>query len=88
MALETMNPPEDRVENAISCLLNDTRPLKKTLSADRLMSFKEVCQALSISKSSLRRIIDAGELRRVQLSKRRIGFRVVDVNEFVSSRCS
>ena len=78
--------PEERVERALACLLSKTGNERPEIPVDRVLSFREVCEVLSLSKSGLRRIINAGELAPVRLSERRIGFRIQDVNAFVQSR--
>lgn len=78
--------PEERVERALACLLSKAGRERPEIPVDRVLSFREVCNVLSLSKSGLRRIINAGELTPLRLSERRIGFRVQDVNAFVQSR--
>jgi len=78
--------PEERVERALACLLSENGCELPEVPVDRVLSFREVCDVLSLSKSGLRRIINTGELVPVRLSERRIGFRVQDVNAFVRSR--
>jgi len=78
--------PKNRVENAITCLLHDIPPDDGRSFVERILSFKEVCQTLSLSKSGLRRIMAAGELKPIWLSPRRMGFRQKEVNSFVASR--
>ena len=78
--------PEERVERALACLLSKTGYERPEVPVDRVLSFREACEVLSLSKSGLRRIINAGELIPLRLSERRIGFRVQDVNAFVRSR--
>jgi len=84
--ISSLGFPEDRVEKAISCLMNGRHLDEETSGVDRILSFKEVCLTLSISKSGLRRLVDAHEIRPIRLSKRRIGFRARDVNAFIASR--
>ena len=78
--------PEERVERALACLLSKTGCDRPEVPVERVLSFREVCRVLSLSKSGLRRIINTGELKPIRLSERRIGFRVQDVNTFVQSR--
>ena len=78
--------PEERVERALACLLSKNGEALPEVPVERVLSFREVCKVLSLSKSGLRRIINAGELTPVRLSERRIGFRVQDVNAFVETR--
>jgi len=76
--------PRDRVDQAVACLL-DQAPSVTSVSC-RVLSFRETCETLSLSKSGLRRIMAAGELVPLRLSERRIGFRVSDVTAFIESR--
>lgn len=78
--------PKDRVERAVACLLAKEHLPARSIPVERVLSFKETCEALALSKSSLRRIINTGEINPIRLSKRRIGFRVQDVNAFIGSR--
>jgi predicted DNA-binding transcriptional regulator AlpA len=78
--------PEERVNKAIACLLGVETAEDSFGSLDRVLSFRQACQALSISKSGLRRIINAGELTPIRLSQRRIGFRTQDIKAFVANR--
>jgi len=79
--------PEDRVESAVSCLMGADGTDVHAVVPDHILSLKDTCRTLSLSKSSLRRLMNAGEIRAIHLSKRRIGFRARDVNAFVESRC-
>ena len=76
--------PADRVDMAVSCLLGDERRSEGRVS--RLMSFQEVQHLLGISKSGLRRLVGAGGLAPVDLTKHRIGFIADDVDAFIKSR--
>jgi predicted DNA-binding transcriptional regulator AlpA len=78
--------PPERVDRAVSCLLAKSPALTSPLPVDRVLSFRETCQMLSLSKSGLRRIMNTGTLKPIRLSERRIGFRADDINTFVRSR--
>ncbi len=79
--------PEERIDKAVACLLG-VQALESSDSIERVLSFKETCQILSISKSGLRRLINAGEITPIRLSQRRIGFRTQDINDFVVSKAA
>ena len=74
----------DRVERAVGCLL--AREPAPDGSIGRVLSFKEVQHLLGISKSGLRRIMGAGQLTPIEITKRRIGFLADDVSEFIQGR--
>ena len=76
--------PPDRVERAVACLLaSGSTPAG---SIGRVLSFKEVQYLLGISKSGLRRIMAAGALTPIEITKRRIGFLADNVSEFIQGR--
>ncbi|OVE73994.1 hypothetical protein BVX94_02035 [bacterium B17] len=79
--IESMGFPRNRVDVAVSCLVSEECPV-----VDDILSFNDVCRRLSLSKSGLRRIINAGELTPIHLTQRRIGFRTQDVARFIESR--
>ena len=58
-----------------------TRPTEVPLP--QLLTSKEVEGILKTSKSSLRRMIDAGDIPRVQLQEKQLRFRVEDVREYI-----
>lgn len=78
--------PADRVDRALFCLLNDGSEIRNESRVRRLLSFQEVQRTLGISKSGLRRIVEAGYLAPVDLTKHRIGFIADDVDAFIMSR--
>jgi len=78
--------PRERVDRAVACLLDQPRDPKNARPVDQVLSFKETCQMLSLSKSGLRRIMAAGELQPIWLSQRRMGFRMKEVSAFITSR--
>ena len=53
---------------------------------DRVLSCRESCIVLSISKATLYRLTNAGQLRKVRLSACRVGWRSVDLAKFVEDR--
>lgn len=74
----------ERAEKAVSVLLAEPEA-ERNYERKRILSVKDVCQTLSISKSSLRRLMDSGKLRAIQISQYRIGFRPRDIDAFVDS---
>ena len=78
--------PKARVEQAILCLIHGDLPAVTDWSRSRILSAKATCATLSISKTSLYRLINDGELTPIRLSARRIGFATEDVDAFVSRR--
>jgi len=50
-----------------------------------LFNAKEACCFLGISKSTLRRLSDANELKKIQVSERRVAWRKQDLEIFVAS---
>jgi predicted DNA-binding transcriptional regulator AlpA len=80
--------PEERVDKAITCLLGVQTPGNCCDSIERVLSFKETCKVLSISKSGLRRLVNAGEITPIRLSQRRIGFSTQEINAFVAHKAA
>jgi excisionase family DNA binding protein len=78
--------PKARVDQAILCLIHGAPPALSDQVRSRVLSTKATCATLSISKTSLYRLIDDGELTPIRLSSRRIGFAAEDVDAFVSRR--
>jgi predicted DNA-binding transcriptional regulator AlpA len=75
--------PPDRVEHAVACLLNRA---ERHQSEDRqLLSFDDVRRILAVSRSTLRRMIVAGQLKPVQITARRIGFLSSDIDGFITA---
>ena len=59
------------------------------LNIDRVMSPRQVVCAIGISRTSLYRLMAVGDfVKPIRLSKRRIGFKVADVNAWVDGRNS
>ena len=82
--ISSLGFPPDRVERAVACLLaSESTPAG---GIGRVLSFKEVQYLLGISKSGLRRIMAAGELMPIEITKRRIGFLADNVSEFIQGR--
>ena len=46
---------------------------------DKVLSTKEACDHLSLSKATLYRIANQGKLTKIQLSKRRVGWRSAEL---------
>ena len=82
--ISSLGFPPDRVERAVACLL--TSESTPAAGIGRVLSFKEVQYLLGISKSSLRRIMAAGELMPIEITKRRIGFLADNVAAFIQGR--
>ena len=53
---------------------------------DRVLSCRESCSVLSISKATLYRLTNAGHLKKVKLSAGRVGWRYADLAKFVEER--
>lgn len=82
--ISSLGFPPDRVDRAVAGLLaSGSTPAG---GIGRVLSFKEVQYLLGISKSSLRRIMAAGELTPIEITKRRIGFIADNVSEFIQGR--
>jgi len=77
---------EERIDAAVHALFADSVQHVTTPPVDRILTFKQACELLSLSKSGLRRVIDTGELKPIDLSQRRIGFRQSDITAFVKTR--
>jgi hypothetical protein len=56
--------------------------LARSLDDDKVLTFKEWCALNSFSARTGRRVINAGKVRVVRLSERRIGIRVADNRRF------
>ena len=50
-----------------------------------LFNAKEACYFLGVSKSTLFRLSDSSELKKIQVSKRRVAWRKQDLEIFVES---
>jgi predicted DNA-binding transcriptional regulator AlpA len=75
--------PADRVEHAVACLLN--RAERHQSEVRQLLSFDDVRRILAVSRSTLRRMIVAGQLKPVQITARRIGFISSDIDGFIKA---
>ena len=80
--------PEERVQLAVHDLFADSPSHVSAPPIDRILTFKQVCELLSLSKSGLRRIIDTGDLKPIWLSERRMGFPQSNITAFIESRRS
>ena len=50
---------------------------------DKVLSTKEACDHLSLSKATLYRIANQGKLTKIQLSKRRVGWRSAELVAYI-----
>ena len=50
---------------------------------DKVLSTKEACDRLSLSKATLYRIANQGMLTKIQLSKRRVGWRLGELVSYI-----
>lgn len=57
-----------------------------TKQDDFLLSRQEAAERLNISVQTLTRLQERGELKRVQVSDRRVGYRNSDVAKFLAAR--
>jgi predicted DNA-binding transcriptional regulator AlpA len=53
---------------------------------DRILNCKDTCSALSISKATLYRLSKAGQIKKIKLSKGRVGWRQSDLVSFINKR--
>ena len=77
--------PQERVEKAVACLVARAADTGDGVRSMRILSSREVQQMLSISPSSLSRLVSSGKLKPVDLTARRIGFIEEDVQNFILS---
>ena len=77
---------EERIDITVHDLFADSVNQVTAPPVDRILTFKQACELLSLSKSGLRRIMDVGELKPIWLSERRLGFRQSDIAAFIESR--
>ena len=73
--------PDHLVQQAIACLYDRDPADDFGGSVNRVLSFKETCSILSLSKSGPRRLINKAEITPIRLSGRRIGFRLQDIQD-------
>lgn len=71
----------DRVERAVECLLDGAK--HGPSESRQVLSFDDVRRMLAVSRSTLRRMMAAGQLKPVQITTRRIGFLSSDVDAFI-----
>ena len=79
---------EARIDVAVHDLFADSVEQVPAQPVDRVLTFKQACDLLSLSKSGLRRLMQAGRIRPINLSARRIGFRQTDIAAFIESRAA
>jgi len=82
--LTSLGFASERVEKAVSLLMAEPEA-ERNYERKRLLSSQEVQQTLSVSKSTLRRLMNSGQLHAVEIGTRRIGFRQQDVDTFINS---
>ena len=59
------------------------KSINKEHSLDKVLSTKEACDHLSLSKATLYRIANQGKLTKIQLSKRRVGWRSAELVAYI-----
>ncbi|MDH3669138.1 MAG: excisionase family DNA-binding protein [Paracoccaceae bacterium] len=52
----------------------------------RILSLRETARRLGISLSTLKRLINAGTIRKIQVTERRVGIVESELDDFVSRR--
>jgi predicted DNA-binding transcriptional regulator AlpA len=62
------------------------RRMSEMKTADYVLSRKETAERLGISLPTLGRIEATGELPRIKISTRRVGFRESDISKFLDTR--
>ena len=54
-------------------------------SLDKVLSAKQACDWLNISRTTLYRITNKGDVPKIKLSPRRVGWRITDLVEYVDA---
>jgi predicted DNA-binding transcriptional regulator AlpA len=71
----------------VSTRLTDGRRLPESLNAERILSAAQAAQLYGVSIATFRRLKSAGKLPpAIQLSERRIGWRVRDLIERIAAK--
>ena len=52
---------------------------------DKVLSAKQACDWLNISRTTLYRITNKGDVPKIKLSPRRVGWRITDLVEYVDA---
>ena len=54
-------------------------------SLDKVLSAKQACDWLNISRTTLYRITNKGDVPKIKLSPRRVGWRITDLVKYVDA---
>jgi excisionase family DNA binding protein len=57
-----------------------------TVQLDPVLSRKEAAKALSVHRNTIIRLEQAGKLRRIQVTEGRVGYRLSEINRYLSER--
>jgi excisionase family DNA binding protein len=53
---------------------------------DQLLKVRHVCELLDISRATLRRLVQAGEVTPIQLGRRTVRFSLQEIRQFIEKR--